>query len=97
MIKSLVLYSPYNYDSAIPVLRVIGPAQHLGIQVLKGMDIFTGEISIECIAEADLVVIQRDFPRFVDEYEKIKQEARQHGKALVYDIDDLLFDLPVDQ
>ena len=48
------------------------------------------------IAEADLVVIQRDFPRYVQEYELVISEARRRRRPIVYELDDLILDLPAD-
>ncbi len=48
----------------------------------------------ERVSLADLVVMQRDFPRFTDAYEKVTVQARAEGKPIIYETDDLLLELP---
>jgi processive 1,2-diacylglycerol beta-glucosyltransferase len=55
----------------------------------------------ERVADGDLVVIQRDFPCLKNEtepdpYEQVMSEARRLGKRVVYELDDLLPELPLD-
>ncbi len=48
----------------------------------------------ERVANADLVIIQRDFPRHFEAYQAVMAQAREHGKKVVYELDDLLTELP---
>ncbi len=50
----------------------------------------------ELVDQADVVLIQREFPRFQQSYEEIITRARQAGIPVVYDLDDLLIALPED-
>lgn len=92
--KSIVVFTPAPWDMALVVVRITGPAKHAGVQVLQGQD---GEnIYPELVKSADLVVIQRDFPRSWQAYKLIANQARVERKPVVYEIDDLLFDMPAD-
>jgi GT2 family glycosyltransferase len=95
-IKEIALFSPYPWDRSLPEIRVLGPMRHLGIRVTRGNDWDTNEIHLETIASADLVLIQRDYPREQDSYVKVIGEARRLGKKVVLDLDDLLLELPQD-
>ncbi|MBE0411812.1 MAG: hypothetical protein IBX69_18955, partial [Anaerolineales bacterium] len=73
-------------------LRITGPAEQAGLNLIKGND---GEdISPEAVLRGDLVVIQRDFPRHWKSFEEICRLARANQKPIIYDLDDLLLDLP---
>ncbi|MGC9356218.1 MAG: glycosyltransferase [Anaerolineae bacterium] len=48
----------------------------------------------EKVKEADFVIIQRDFPRYEDDYEQIVASAHDLGKPLIYELDDLLVEMP---
>jgi len=68
--------------------------EYAGITCTKGWDEGTQEYYPGLVEKADFVIIQRDFPRFVEVYEKIITAARAAGKPVVFDIDDLLWELP---
>jgi GT2 family glycosyltransferase/glycosyltransferase involved in cell wall biosynthesis len=65
---------------------------HLGINVIEGKE--NGQIFPERVSLGDLVVIQRDFARDFRNYEKILKQAHLLNKPIIYDLDDLLFQLP---
>ncbi len=44
--------------------------------------------------QADVVVITRDFPTWVTDYQQVIAEAHRSGKPIVYETDDLLLELP---
>jgi glycosyltransferase involved in cell wall biosynthesis/SAM-dependent methyltransferase len=48
------------------------------------------------VDQADLVIIQRDFPRFEREYQAVVERARRQAKPVIYEADDLLLELPED-
>lgn len=91
-LRSVVLYSADPWESVLPWLRVRGPAAINGVRVIQGNQ--GDKVAPESVADADLVVIQRDFARFWEAYRQIVALARAAGKPLVYELDDLLFDLP---
>lgn len=88
----IVAYSADPWESALPVLRYIGPASQVGYKVIPGKQGL--KIHPDIVADADIVLIQRDFPRFIDECRLVITNARRLKKPLVYEIDDLLFELP---
>lgn len=92
-VKSIVFYSNFN-DDACAHLRLFGPMKQLGVHVISGKE-ENGRIIPERVELGDLVLIQRDFPRNVDAYEKVINAAREKNKPVIFDIDDLLFQLPV--
>jgi processive 1,2-diacylglycerol beta-glucosyltransferase len=93
-IKTLVAYSADPWDSALPWLRYRGPAQAAGLTVIAGNQ--GPQVDPERVAQADAVIIQRDFPRFVEPCAQVMREARQQNKPVIYEIDDLLPALPED-
>jgi glycosyltransferase involved in cell wall biosynthesis len=64
--------------------------------VIPGCEWENNEMRIfpERVAKADLVIVQRDFPRYFEAYQEVTAQAREQGKILVYEIDDLLTELP---
>jgi GT2 family glycosyltransferase/glycosyltransferase involved in cell wall biosynthesis len=90
--RTIVLYTLNPWKHALPVLRVIGPAQQAGFRVIPGnrMEV----VSPRLVSTADLVVIQRDFPRLTKSYLEIQERARHSGVPFVFDLDDLLLELP---
>ena len=91
-------YAADPWESACPVLRLSGPCEVADIALLQGAgwDGETLEVRPELVDQADLVVVQRDFPRFAEGYAQVIERARRLGKPVVYDLDDLLYDLPAD-
>ncbi len=77
---------------AIGHIRLVGPLHHAGIRLVDGME--GGWVDPTRIAESDVVVVQRDFPREYEAYRTVADAARSAGKPLVFEIDDLLFQLP---
>ena len=91
-LRTVVLYSADPWDSALPVLRVRGPAEVMGVTVVQGN---TGaDVAPERVSQADLVIVQRDFPRFDGAWEAVAARARAEDKPVVYELDDLLLELP---
>lgn len=91
--KNAVCYSlSPSLQDVLAHLRLIGPLQSAGINVIDGM---ANKKSVyEYITQADVVVIQRDFPGKFEDYQKIVEIAKQEGKPIIFDLDDLLFFLP---
>jgi glycosyltransferase involved in cell wall biosynthesis len=91
-IKSLVAFGTAPWKSALPVLRLLGPAERAGVSVIFGNE--GPEVDATRVFGADLVVIQRDFPRFALPFGQILEIARQQEKPVIYELDDLLLELP---
>ncbi len=92
--RTVVGYVPYNWDHAVSILRIVRPLEHIGVQVIQG-NLF-GDIHPDSVSLGDVIVIQREFPDYTKQYEQIVARARAEGKAVVYEIDDLLLELPED-
>jgi glycosyltransferase involved in cell wall biosynthesis len=92
-IRKICFYS-YNYQDALSHLRMIGPAHHLGLEVIAGIE--NNQIFVDRALLGDVIVLQRDFPRAIQAYEAILNLARQNDLPVILDIDDLLFELPQD-
>ena len=88
----MVGYSPYPWPHAVAALRLVRPIQRAGLQFIAGQR--SDGIDVQSVSQADIVVIQREFPLFWEEYEQVLALARSQGKPLVYEIDDLLLELP---
>ena len=55
--------------NSLAVIRLFGPAKHLGIRVINGVN--SGIVQIENVLKGDIVVIQRDFCRDLDFMNKL--------------------------
>lgn len=88
----VVAYTTAPWDHVQTVIRLGSPYQAAGIQLIQGN--LNGDIFPERVAEADLVLIQRDFPVHYQAYRQILSQARLQSKPVIYDIDDLLLQLP---
>lgn len=91
----IALYSADPWSAACVHLRLTGPAAHpgAGIQLIAGTH-WEQELRIEFHDEADLVLIQRDFPRYQAEYQQVIEWANAANKPVLFEIDDLLTELP---
>jgi glycosyltransferase involved in cell wall biosynthesis len=87
-----VCFFTFNFQDALSHLRMIGPARHLGIEVISGVE--DGQVIVDRALLGDVILLQRDFPRAIESYESILTLARQNNIPLILDIDDMLFDLP---
>ncbi len=90
---ALLVFTTVPWEHALSVLRFRAPAEALGWRVLSGKE-GTQDVYPERVSQADVVLVQRDFPRFYPAYRKVVTLAHQQHKPLVYDLDDLLFALP---
>lgn len=91
-IKSAVVYTTAPWDHALAVLRFVAPLQKAGIVPIQGNK--GGMTDLEKVSQADLVLIQRDFPSHLQDYDQILSTARAQSKPIVYDLDDWLLELP---
>ena len=89
-----VVYTAYPWEHVLPVLRLVEPLRLANIGLIQGNDM--EQVAPEKVSLADIVVIQRDFPRWETAYRAVIQLAHSEGKPLIYEIDDLLVELPED-
>jgi glycosyltransferase involved in cell wall biosynthesis len=92
--KVVVAYTADSWLHALCSLRLVEPLRAAGLQLLRGNDPSLGTSDPDLVSQADLVVIQRDFPRFLQAYDLVIKKARDEGKPVVYEIDDYLLELP---
>jgi glycosyltransferase involved in cell wall biosynthesis len=92
-ISSAVVYSfSLNAEEPMAYLRLIAPLRQAGIELINGFE--AGQSNLARLEGADVVVFQREFPTRFADYRKIVTLARQQGKPIVFELDDLLFSLP---
>ena len=91
-VNIVAVFTPDNWTCALTTLRLAGPIRASGMQLLEGND---GEVIFpERVSQADVVVIQRNFPGRTRLYENVINQAHTEGKPVIFEIDDLLFELP---
>ena len=93
---TVLAYTADPWESACPRLRIVGPCEQSGMNLIQGAhwDADRLDVSFDAIPGADLIVIQRDFPRWQDAYQEIVGQARAHRKPVIYELDDWLLGLP---
>jgi glycosyltransferase involved in cell wall biosynthesis len=91
-IKSLVYYPAYEEAYAIEHLRITAPYRAAGIELISGKVDGVGDPNRVLLGDA--VIFQREFPKNTDLYDDIVAIARHNYKPIIYELDDLLFDLP---
>ncbi len=91
--KTIVAYTTTTNGHPLEALRLEGPISRAGLEFLVGNERADPH---EVISTADIVVIQRDFPRRLDTYRQVMACVCAYHKPVVYEIDDLLWDLPKD-
>lgn len=97
--RTLVLYHSENWENPVVHLRVRAPAAAAGWQVVAGNAWAAGQLTEcrpEAVDQADAVLIQREFPRFTAAFDAVLARARAAGKPVLYELDDLLLELPRD-
>ncbi len=86
----------YSFDlpsrNSLAYLRLIGPLNQLSIELIDGYE--GGKVVVDKVLQGDVVVIQRNFPRKYEEYQKVIEVSRREGKPIIFEMDDLLFRLP---
>ncbi|OJX41180.1 MAG: hypothetical protein BGO78_00050 [Chloroflexi bacterium 44-23] len=77
---------------AMATLRLIGPTKMLEIEVELAYQI--GKINIDKIKDCNLFIHQRDFCKDFDAYKTMVSYAHDEKIPVIFDLDDLLFELP---
>ena len=93
--EKVVVYSGDRYWlSALITIRINAPLTAAGYQIIQGND--SQGLMVTDLTGVDFVIVHRDFPRQINQYFHVLREARKHEIPIIYEIDDLLFDLPAD-
>ena len=92
--KSVSVFSYGTAEHALGHLRICAPLEKNGIQVNWYRP--TEDLSKINIIESDVVIIQRDFPRNLEKYLEITNQAQKQKIPVIFELDDLLWDLPPD-
>jgi len=94
MLKTISIYTTATREHAIGILRLQAPLEANGLQIHwhRPFEAFSNDQ----VAQSDLIVIQRDFPRYVPSYVQVLEQAVLHHKPVIYELDDLLWELPPD-
>lgn len=90
--ETAVAFTTSPWTHSLVEYRLRGPLESSGIRLIQGNEY--EQAAVERVSQADLVVIQRDFPRYWDAYRQVIQAARAQDKPVLYDLDDLLLELP---
>ena len=65
----VVVYASNGWDTSLGVLRIVGPYEKSGINLIKGN---MGDVAYpELVSQGDIVLFQRDYPRNTFIYERI--------------------------
>jgi glycosyltransferase involved in cell wall biosynthesis len=93
----ITIYAADRWEHVCPQVRTLGPLEASQMRPIRASHWNHGElcVDVERVDEAALVLIQRDFPRHPACIE-IVARAQQQGKPVLYELDDLLTDLPTD-
>jgi len=95
---SLAVFAADYWNHACTIIRLVSPAEQAGIQLIQGTEWTDQGFQVypERLDQADGVVITRDFSRWANEYEHVIEKARSQNKFIVYEIDDLLLEIPLE-
>ena len=92
-LKSVICYSlGVHLQEASAYTRIISPFNKSGIHLIDGLR--EGLDDLDLIREADAVIIHRFFPGSLENLHNLIDKCKCYNKKLIFDIDDLLFDLP---
>ncbi|MEM4235182.1 MAG: glycosyltransferase [Candidatus Methanomethylicaceae archaeon] len=89
--KRIALLSPTVY-SPMSYIRFVGPASHLGIELVNLKEASFSEC-LEAVSASDVVVVQREAAKHPYAF-KLREYTQKRDIPLLFDLDDLLFFLP---
>jgi len=94
VIKSAVCYAlGLRAQEATSYVRIISPLRKSNIEIINGISL-DNNIDTDLVREGDIVIVQRDFPRYFEEFCSLMDKCKSYNKKLIFDLDDLLFELP---
>lgn len=92
-VKKIVLYTAMLSDQASAWIRIIAPIRQVGWQLSYGKNSDSPGAELE---GAHLVIIQREFPGVCMNWRNVVNAANKLKVPVIFDIDDLLIDMPVE-
>jgi len=96
MFKSAVCYSlGLRAQEASAYIRIVAPLKRANVKIIDGIS-SDANIDLDLIREGDVVFVQRDFPKHFDSFCVLVDKCRSYKKSIIFDLDDLLFELPED-
>ena len=94
VVKKVAYYTYSPYPLAWEQIRVISPLKILGIELIEGVS--NGIVSLNPINDAELVILERNFPGGFSQSIKVIEAAHNQGKPVVMNLDDDLLNLDFD-
>ena len=91
--KQIAFVSKSTTITALEQYRICSPLDSLGLIMLMGKN--QSVILQEMVDRIRAIVIQRDFSRDVNEFNKVITIGKQNNIPVVLDLDDYLFELPL--
>jgi O-antigen biosynthesis protein len=92
MSKKVAIFTNSPWDGAISELRLRWPLEAGGFKVFSGNELIGNNIFNQ--EKLDYLVFQRDFPKNWTLFQELINTANRLGISTIYDIDDLLWELP---
>lgn len=91
-LSDVTFFTKSKETTAIEHLRVLAPLQSQGIKVNRY--VFEKSLDLNTIEPSHLIVIQRDFARDFQNYQRLLNYSKQKHIPIILDLDDNLLDLP---
>ena len=89
--RRIVLYTAMLNDQASVWIRIIAPIRRAGWHLSYGA---TADLRPDELDGTDLVIMHREYPGFYSNWRSVIDLANKRGIPVVYDIDDLLIEMP---
>ncbi|MCX6026892.1 MAG: glycosyltransferase, partial [Chloroflexi bacterium] len=93
-IRRVAVFSNSGPDDALYAWRSGGPLANAGVEILLGAT--AGDLHLEAVEQADAILVQRDYPGRATDYRRVVDLARSRSIPVLFEVDDLLFELPAD-
>jgi GT2 family glycosyltransferase/glycosyltransferase involved in cell wall biosynthesis len=90
----VAVFSNSSPDDALYAWRIGGPLANAGVEILLGAT--GGDLHLEAVEQADAILVQRDYPGRLTDYRRVVDRARSRSIPVLFEVDDLLFELPAD-
>lgn len=91
--KKAAIYTLHGEDPCATV-RLLSPLSAAGLKIYKPDP--EEEIDKYELIKCNFIIIQRNYPKLLSQYTRVMEIARANHIPVVFEIDDLLFDLPAD-